>query len=53
MQRVLTPGGRVALSVWRPLDYHPAYVRLAEGLEKHIGEEAGAMMRSPFPAWDG
>lgn len=53
IQRVLVPGGRGALSVWRPLDYQPAYVILAEALERHIGDEAGAMMRSPFPTWDG
>lgn len=53
MQRVLAPSGCVALSVWRPLDYQPAYVALAEALERYIGGEAGNMMRSPFPAWDG
>ena len=53
MRRVLTPGGRVALSVWRPLDYQPAYVVLADALERYVGDEAGEMMRSPFPAWDG
>ena len=52
MRRVLTPEGRVALSVWRPLDYQPAYAILADALERHIGEAAGAMMRSPFPEWD-
>ena len=53
MHRVLAPGGRVALSVWRPLEYQPGYVVAADALERHIGDEAGAMMRSPFPAWDG
>lgn len=53
MKRVLAPDGRAALSVWRPLEYHPGYVVLAEALESHVGDEAGAMMRSPFPAWDG
>ena len=53
IQRVLTPGGNVALTVWRPLDYQPAYVVLAEALERHVGDEAGTMMRSPFPVWDG
>ena len=52
MRRILTPGGSVALSVWRPLDYQPGYVVLADALERHIGDDAGAMMRSPFPAWD-
>lgn len=53
MQRVLAPGGRMSLSVWRSLDYHPGYVVLADALERHIGDEAGEMMRSPFPAWEG
>jgi ubiquinone/menaquinone biosynthesis C-methylase UbiE len=53
MRRVLTRNGRVALSVWRSLDYQPVYVVLADALERHIGSEAGEMMRSPFPAWDG
>ena len=53
MRRVCESDGRVAVSVWRPLEYHPGYVVLAEALERHVGEEAGAMMRSPFPAWDG
>ncbi len=52
LRRVLAPAGRVALSVWRPLEYHPAYVVLAEALERHIGDEAGTMMRAPFPEWD-
>ena len=53
IHRVLAPGGQAALGVWRPLEYHPGYVVLAEALERHIGDEAGTMMRSPFPAWDG
>ena len=53
MRRVLKPGGRAVLSVWRPLDYQPAYMVLADALEEYISDEAGTMMRSPFPAWDG
>lgn len=53
MRRVLTPGGRMTLSVWRGLDYQPAYVGLADAFERHVGDEAGSTMRSPFPAWDG
>ena len=52
MRRVLAPDGRVAVSVWRPLEYQPGYVVLADALDRLVGEEAGAMMRSPFPAWD-
>ncbi|WP_331233166.1 class I SAM-dependent methyltransferase [Natronorarus salvus] len=53
MRRVLETDGRAALSVWRPLEYQPGYVVLAEALGRYVGEEAEAMMRSPFPAWDG
>ncbi|MCU4974046.1 methyltransferase domain-containing protein [Halobacteria archaeon AArc-m2/3/4] len=53
IHRVLAPNGRTALSVWRPLEYQPAYVALADALERYVGEDAGDMMRSPFPAWDG
>ncbi|MEY7850325.1 class I SAM-dependent methyltransferase [Natrarchaeobius sp. A-rgal3] len=53
MRRVLTSDGRPALSVWRPLEYQPAYVALADAVERHVGAEAGTVMRSPFPTWDG
>ena len=52
IRRVLVPGGRVAVSVWRPIAYQPVYVAFADALEDRISDEAGAMMRSPFPAWD-
>lgn len=53
MHRVLSPGGRIAVSVWRPLEYNPGYVKLAKALERHVGDDAEAMMRSPFPEWNG
>ena len=52
MRRVLAPGGRALVSVWRPITSNPAYVVLAEALERHVGAEAAAMMHSPFPDWD-
>jgi ubiquinone/menaquinone biosynthesis C-methylase UbiE len=52
MHRVRKSDGRVVLSVWRPLEYQFGYVVLAEALERHVSEEAGTMMRSPFPAWN-
>jgi len=51
MHRVLAPGGRVAVNVCRPIEYSPAYLALADALTRHVGAEAGAMMRSPFPRW--
>jgi SAM-dependent methyltransferase len=52
MHRVLGAGGRVALSVCRAIRYAPTYVALADALERHVGSEAGAIMRSPFAGWD-
>ncbi len=51
MRRVLTPGGRLAFGVCRPIEFAPGYVPLAEALKRHAGDSAEAMMRSPFPAW--
>lgn len=51
MHRVLAPGGRAVISVWRPLDFQPGYDVLAAALDRHVGAEAGEMMRSPFSAW--
>jgi ubiquinone/menaquinone biosynthesis C-methylase UbiE len=48
MYRVLVPNGRLALSVLRSIEHNPGYVALAEVLERHVGADAGAMMRSPF-----
>ncbi|ELY57186.1 Methyltransferase type 11 [Natronococcus amylolyticus DSM 10524] len=53
MRRVRESDGCVVISVWRPLEHQPGYVVLAEALERHVGEDAGSMMRSPFPAWRG
>ena len=53
VRRVLAPGGRVAVGVWRRLEFNPGYVELSEALRHHVGDDAGATMRSPFPAWDG
>ena len=47
MHRVLVPGGRLALSVWRSLPYNP-YARLwTEVLGRHLGPETAAGQRAP------
>lgn len=48
MYRVLKPGGRVGLNVWRTPEFNPAFDHLITALEKHAGAEAAAFMRSPF-----
>ena len=50
MHRVLVQNGRLALSVLRSIEHNPGYRLLAEALERHVGPDAGAMMRSPFPS---
>jgi ubiquinone/menaquinone biosynthesis C-methylase UbiE len=52
MHRVLAPGGRLALSVMRPIVHNAGWGVLADALARHAGPEAGAMMRAPFPDWD-
>jgi ubiquinone/menaquinone biosynthesis C-methylase UbiE len=37
MHRVLSPGGRIAVSVWQGLDQHPFYRTLHELIERTIG----------------
>lgn len=51
MRRVLSPGARAVVSVCRPILHSPAYVTLANALERHVSPEAGVMMRSPFSVW--
>ncbi|MDQ2052745.1 methyltransferase domain-containing protein [Natronolimnohabitans sp. A-GB9] len=52
MRRVLAPDGRIACSIWRPIEYQPGYIVLAEALERHVGDEAGLMIRGIFPGWN-
>jgi ubiquinone/menaquinone biosynthesis C-methylase UbiE len=51
MRRVLAPGGRAALAVFRGLAQSPAYAPLADALGRHVAAEAAAMLRSIFPGW--
>lgn len=37
MRRVLTPGGRVGISVWQSLEQHPLYRALFESTVRHLG----------------
>jgi SAM-dependent methyltransferase len=50
MQRVLVPGGRLALNVPGPIP--PLFAILAEALEHHIGPEAAGGMRMVFSLQD-
>jgi SAM-dependent methyltransferase len=48
MHRVLAPGGRLAVMVWRGIDESPGFAVLAKALERHVGQVAAAIMRAPF-----
>jgi ubiquinone/menaquinone biosynthesis C-methylase UbiE len=48
MSRVLRLDGRIALLVWRPIEYSPGFALLAEALAQHVSAEAAAIMRAPF-----
>jgi ubiquinone/menaquinone biosynthesis C-methylase UbiE len=48
MHRVLVPGGRVILLVWRSIVHSPGFHAIAEALDRHVSPEAGAVMRAPF-----
>jgi SAM-dependent methyltransferase len=49
MHRVLKPGGRLVLGVWRGIGLSPGFAILAEALARHISAEAGMLMTSgPF-----
>lgn len=51
MHRVLAANGRLAVSVLRSLQYNTGYGKLAEALERHVGADAGMIMRSPFSGY--
>ena len=48
MRRVLVPGGRLAVSVWRAIQHSPGCAILATALGLHIGPEAATFMQGPF-----
>ena len=52
MARVLGPGGRLVLRVWRALDRQPFYVALLEALERHMRAGVGAPILKAFTLAD-
>ena len=52
MHRVLVPGGRLALSVWRSVDHQPAFHALETALARRIGRERAALPPFGFGARD-
>lgn len=52
MRRVLVGRGRLALMVWRPIQFSPGFAILADALEHHVSTEAAGVMRAPFSLGD-
>ncbi len=48
MRRVLAPGGRLALSVWRAIQHNPFQVAVAEALVRRVGPAAAAPLQAGF-----
>lgn len=46
--RVLSPGGRLGVSVWRPVRFNPGHFAFANALERHVSAAAAAERRAPF-----
>jgi SAM-dependent methyltransferase len=47
LRRVLRPGGRLALSVWRDAQYFPYILAVTSALADHVSAEAGQRMSAP------
>jgi ubiquinone/menaquinone biosynthesis C-methylase UbiE len=48
MRRVVKPGGRVAVSVFRGLEHNPHFAALVDALGKHAGREAAGFIGAAF-----
>ncbi len=48
MHRVLTPSGRLVVSVWRALDFCPWQRAIGDAVERHVGLDAAKQIRSAF-----
>ncbi len=48
MHRVLRPTGRLALALWCSIDTSPGHHALAQGLERHVSQEAATLMYNVF-----
>lgn len=48
MYRVLAPGGRLLVSVWRSIEHCPWQSAIADAIDRNVGKEQAALVRSAF-----
>jgi len=48
MHRVLVPGGRVVLGVWRAIEENPGAAAFSAAVAQYVSTEAGMRLRAPF-----
>ncbi len=48
MYRVLALGGRLALSVWRPIQHNPFHAAMAAALVRYVGAQAATSLEAAF-----
>jgi len=48
MSRVLVPGGRVLLGIWRSIEHHPESVAMVAALARHVSHDASAFRHAIF-----
>lgn len=48
MHRVLAPGGRLLVSVWRSIKHCPWQAAIADAVDRHVGKDEAGLVRSAF-----
>jgi ubiquinone/menaquinone biosynthesis C-methylase UbiE len=52
MHRVLAPEGRLLISVWRSIEHCPWQAAIADAIDRNVGSEPAALVRSAFSFGD-
>jgi len=52
MHRVLAPGGRLLVSVWRSIEHCPWQAAIGDAISHKVGEEPAALVRAAFSFGD-
>ena len=53
MHRVLAPGGRLGVCVWRAIEHSPYIKASVDALVPHVGKKSASRLHAPFALGDG